>query len=424
MKNMKKLRIFASIITILSVASGSLFISNALENISITSDSKIPLKISDEQTDETESPSFEIGSLSGSSGQETDNSLRIRSNYIYLCVGDKIDLSKAYDKKLGIDRIGACFIYHYDINMNFINCTTLSLTQTSAVYVSQNSEYVRLVYSKSKNEPTIDWTKKVGERTIVYSKKNIAFIDVDELKKMLEIENIQSSSCTNTKRTWYAGKKFAFFGDSITHLDSFSCLKKELAPSEVADCGISGTTISGSSANAMWQDTRINSLPLDADVIHVMGGTNDNFQNKPIGEISLNNCDTNTFVGAYNVLLSKIYYKYFRGTTGKYSQTIDYSGITRINADRYSGFPYIMIATPFYSIQAQENESKYADAIKEIAMMWHIPCVDHYYLDGINDQNAYRYQDDDIHPNARGRIKMYGTLQGTLMSIEPPESHE
>ena len=340
--------------------------------------------------------------------------------YIFLSKGDRIDLSEAYDKIFGIDRIGNCVIYHYDINMNYISCTNLSLSQTSAVYYSENSEYVRIICVKSKGEPTTEWAEKVGKKTVIYSRKNTAFLDLDALKEKLEIDNNNSSETTNTQSTWYAGKKFAFLGDSITHLDSFSYLKKNLDPSVVTDCGISGTTIGGSSANAMWQDTRINSLPLDADVIHVMGGTNDNFQNKPIGEISLNNCDTNTFVGAYNVLLSKIYYKYFRGTTGKYSQTIDYSGITRINADRYSGFPYIMIATPFYSIQAQENESKYADAIKEIAMMWHIPCVDHYYLDGINDQNAYRYQETVFIPMSEAESMQITLTQHHLHGVLAP----
>ena len=418
---MKKLHIILSIVTVLSIASGSLLISKAFEKGSSASDGEIQIKLTDEQIETAESPVFEIGALSGSTGEEKDNPLRIRSGYIFLCNGDRIDLSEAFNKKYGSDRIGACYIYHYDINKNYINCTSFSLSQTSAIYISENSEYVRLICSKSQNAPSAEWAEKIEKRTTVYSQKNIAFLNVNELKEKMEIDDGQVPETTNTNSTWYAGKRFAFLGDSITHLDNYSYLRDNLDPGDIANCGISGTTVCGSGSDAMWQDVRINSLPLDADIIHVMGGTNDNFQNKPIGEVSLDNCDTNTFVGAYNVLLSKIYYRYFKETTGKYNQTIDYSGVTRINADRYSGFPYIMIATPFYSIQAQENESKYADAIKKIAKTWHIPCIDHYYLDGINDQNAYRYQDDDVHPNARGRIKMYGTLQGTLMSIEPPE---
>lgn len=366
-------------------------------------------------------PVCEIGSLSGSTGEETVNSERIRSDdYILLNAGDSIDFADAFDAKLNTDRIGGAVLYHYNIHKEFISYESMSLG-TSTRYTATNIEYIRFVCSKSSGAVTSEWAAATSGRIKIEKPQTIQTLDIDATLEGADADAFISRVMRNKTKSWYNGKKFAFFGDSITHLDNYSLLINNFAPDSVSDCGISGTTICGSGSDAMWQDVRINSLPLDADIIHVMGGTNDNFQNKPIGNISLDNCDTNTFVGAYNVLLSKIYYRYFKETTGKYNQTIDYSGVTRINADRYSGYPYIIVATPFYSIQAQENESKYADAIKEIAKMWHIPCVDHYYLDGINDQNAYRYQDDSIHPNTRGRIKMYGTLQGVLMDIEPPE---
>ena len=366
-------------------------------------------------------PVCEIGSLSGSTGENTENAARIRNDtHIRLNEGDSIDFSDAYASNLATDRIGNAVLYHYNIHKEFISHESMSLG-TSTRYTATNIEYIRFVCSKSSGAVTSEWAAATSGRIKIEKPQTIQTLDIDAMLEGADADAFISRVMRNKTKSWYNGKKFAFLGDSITHLDNYSFLINNFAPDSVSDCGISGTTVCGSGSDAMWQDVRINSLPLDADIIHVMGGTNDNFQNKPIGEVSLDNCDTNTFVGAYNVLLSKIYYRYFKETTGKYNQTIDYSGVTRINADRYSGYPYIIVATPFYSIQAQENESKYADAIKEIAKMWHIPCVDHYYLDGINDQNAYRYQDDDVHPNARGRIKMYGTLQGTLMSIEPPE---
>ena len=394
------------------------------EQISILENSKADASlfaIVIEPTTVTTHPVCEIGSISGSTGQNTENATRIRNDtLILLNEGDSIDFANAYSAALNTNRIAGAVIFHYNTDRTFINSQQLSFG-ISLKYTATQTEYIRFVCAKSSGDVTSEWAVATAERIDVEKNQNVQTLDINAMLDNADTDAFVEGITRNKTKTWYAGKKFAFLGDSITHLDTFSYLRNNFVPDSVTDCGISGSTICGNGANAMWQDTRINSLPLDADVIHVMGGTNDNVQNKPIGEISLNNYNTNTFVGAYNVLLSKIYYKYFRGTTGKYSQTIDYSNITRINADRYSGFPYIMIATPFYSIQAQENESKYADAIKEIAKMWHIPCVDHYYLDGINDQNAYRYQDDDIHPNARGRSKMYGTLQGVLMDIEPPE---
>lgn len=84
--------------------------------------------------------------------------------------------------------------------------------------------------------------------------------------------------------------------------------------------GIGGTRISGNDSNAMWQDSRINALNDDIDCLLIMGGTNDGAQGVTIGDMSRDNVNTDTFVGAYNVLLSKVFYKYYRLGSG-------YSGI-------------------------------------------------------------------------------------------------
>ena len=366
-------------------------------------------------------PVCEIGSISGSTGQNTENAARLRNDaLILLNEGDSINFTDAYAVNLYTNRIGAAVLYHYSTQRELISTEQIQLT-TNPKYTAEDNEYVRFVCAKSSGDVTLEWAEATAERIKIEKHQTVQALDIDAMLEGSDADAFVSRVMRNKTKSWYNGKKFAFFGDSITHLDTYSYLINNFAPSSVSDCGISGTMIGGVNENAMWQDVRINALPMDADVIHIMGGTNDAFGNIPIGEVSIANYDTRTFVGAYNVLLSKVFYKYFRNTTGKYSAGIDYSGITKITSDRYSGFPYIIIATPFYSINLQNNGSDYADAIKEIAKMWHIPCVDHYYLDGINDQNAYRYQDDNIHPNSRGRIKMYGVLQGVLMDIEPPE---
>lgn len=116
----------------------------------------------------------------------------------------------------------------------------------------------------------------------------------------------------------YNGMVASFLGDSLTANgsggDYITCLNDFFGFSSITNCGLGGTRMSGelsSFGDPMWMDSRINALDIDSDIIFVMGGTNDAPSGAPyLGDITPDNHDTSTFVGAYNVLLSKIYYRY------------------------------------------------------------------------------------------------------------------
>ena len=125
-------------------------------------------------------------------------------------------------------------------------------------------------------------------------------------------------------------KTFVLLVIALPHKQNgMNLLKSYLGASNIYNRGIGGTCIGGSGANAMWQDVRINALEKDIDCLLIMGGTNDSAQGVTIGEISRDNLDTSTFVGAYNVLLSKVYCKYYHLGT--------HEGITQ--TDRNKAYP-------------------------------------------------------------------------------------
>ena len=188
-------------------------------------------------------------------------------------------------------------------------------------------------------------------------------------------------------------KNICAFGDSITaQAKWYEPLKSYLGASNIYNRGIGGTCIGGSGANAMWQDVRINALEKDIDCLLIMGGINDSAQGVTIGEISRDNLDTSTFVGAYNVLLSKVYCKYYHlGTYEGITQTTEVKPIK------------IMLATPIYcNDPTYGNMDNIAEAVRGIANMWGIPVADQHAKSGINAVTAELYLADNVHPNDEG----------------------
>lgn len=188
-------------------------------------------------------------------------------------------------------------------------------------------------------------------------------------------------------------KNICAFGDSITaQAKWYEPLKSYLGTSNIYNRGIGGTCIGGSGANAMWQDVRINALEKDIDCLLIMGGTNDSAQGVTIGEMSRDNLDTSTFVGAYNVLLSKVYCKYYHlGTHEGITQTTETKPIQ------------IMLATPIYcNDSAYGNMDNIAEAVRGIANMWGIPVADQHAKSGINAVTSELYLADKVHPNDEG----------------------
>lgn len=221
---------------------------------------------------------------------------------------------------------------------------------------------------------------------------------------------------------WYKSKKLTTLGDSITEQNLWQpFLKEELLFATIVNKGISDTRISGNINNAMWQNNRINALPLDTDVLTIMGGTNDSASSVDLGDLSITNHDTNTFVGAYNVLISKLLYKFYNLSSGKYSD-INYSGL--IKSSTFKDIVIYIMTPPFnantqYSGENSARLKAIADATKDVAKMWGIPCIDIYYNSGINTENVNALLQDGIHPNNLGAKKIASVVVNEMKSHAP-----
>jgi hypothetical protein len=102
----------------------------------------------------------------------------------------------------------------------------------------------------------------------------------------------------------WRGKKWAAMGDSITEYDEYQKKVVGYLGLEQTKCSVSGTAVAGSGANAFHQDVRVEAIPLDADLVTILGGTNDYAQSNPLGDIT--DSSVATFYGAYNTLIVKL----------------------------------------------------------------------------------------------------------------------
>lgn len=187
---------------------------------------------------------------------------------------------------------------------------------------------------------------------------------------------------------YFYGKSWSALGDSLTAKGSGSWyldyLEEYLHLSKVTNCGIGGTRVSGAGDTCFYQDVRVNSLSLDSDVVSIMGGTNDApWTTVSDSDFNTDNHDIDNFVGAYNVLISKVLYKFLK-VKGYYSD-IDYSGVTQVT-EVNEGFRLFLITPPQRHDSKSNNDKAYAfgEYVKRIARMWGIPVIDSYAKMGLN----------------------------------------
>ena len=147
----------------------------------------------------------------------------------------------------------------------------------------------------------------------------------------------------------------------------------------------------------MWQDVRINALSEDANFITILGGQNDG--DVAIGEISKSNMDINTYVGALNTIIDKIYKK-------------------------YNGNILIILCTPFYVPSEGDNGERFirlGNAVKGVAQLHGLPVADFGGLSGANKyvKNIY-WGEDKIHPLENFyKEKITPILVETLNKVKP-----
>lgn len=195
------------------------------------------------------------------------------------------------------------------------------------------------------------------------------------------------SSCTNVPNTldiedcnYYENKIVTYLGDSITEncrndKGYIQYLEEHFKFKESYNLGISGTTISGDYKDgAFFKDERINQIPENSNYIFIYGGINDCWQGMEIGEVSANNINSNTLVGAYNILIEKI-------------------------EDKFPNSKLIIIVPHFVNL---DNFISYANAIIEVAKINNISYIDLFNNSSINKDNYKKYTTDGVHLKQSG----------------------
>ena len=186
--------------------------------------------------------------------------------------------------------------------------------------------------------------------------------------------------------------KYCALGDSITYgfiprnypgypgqLNSYAALVAERLGMEFCNHGISDSTI----ANLPGHDPmclRFEQMPDDADLITVMGGTNDVRCEVELGTMQ-NRCNT-TFYGGLHTLFQGLYTKYIAGVPveqGKKKRIIILTPIKLLDADK-SHLP----DSPVNNSDILYKWDEWIDAIKEVAAFYSFPVCDLYNLSGIN----------------------------------------
>ena len=200
-------------------------------------------------------------------------------------------------------------------------------------------------------------------------------------EKNIYYENIPRFSL----KTGWCRKKIAILGDSLTENPRQIRYIDAVFGSISEWHGIGGGRISGASSNAFWQDSCVESLPIDADCIIVAGGTNDR-SSYNLGEISKDNVDTSTLCGAINVLLSKIFYKYMK--VGYYD-SIDYTGLTQVNSAKNVTVCFAL--PPYQGSDATDHVNTISNDIEKCLAMWNIASVRQGAFSGINAMNSRHY---------------------------------
>ena len=237
--------------------------------------------------------------------------------------------------------------------------------------------------------------------------------------------------------------KYCALGDSITYgfiprnypgypgqLKSYAVLAaqklEKLSGSKVEFCnfGISDSTIANLPENTPMC-IRYAEMPDDADIITVMGGTNDVRCGVPLGKMS-DRCDT-TFYGALHTLLQGLYTKYIgdaEPSVGAKRKIVILTPIKLLNAEK-SHLPN----TPENNADALFKWESWINAIKEVAAFYSLPVLDMHNLSGINPHlnrtikgfedgyfgNYNPYITDGTHPTQEGAEMMAQALAKMLV---------
>lgn len=273
-------------------------------------------------------------------------------------------------------------------------------TSTSSKQIPNGTKYVRMTNAQdSYNYPFIGISASSGA------------MPYEPFYQIVKEGNLPASAWN-----WYKGKTISALGDSITAngndlgISSTHSAWRQfvyeilLLSSVVVNNGIGGTRVSGDGENAMWKDSRINAISLSSDVVLFNGGMNDWGGNAEIG--TANSTNTNTFMGALNVVAQKLLTRF--PSTRIFWMTTTYGRNNNNNGDLNT----LGLTT-----------RDYAESIRTIAKKYGFPVIDLAADCGWNEYNYTTYINAEsgvyIHPNRAGGKRIAEVIVGRLSQFQP-----
>lgn len=192
----------------------------------------------------------------------------------------------------------------------------------------------------------------------------------------------------------FSNVKIAFLGDSITAgvngATPYPYLVKEiLGLKEVYNFGQGGSTIATINGSKAMTE-RVNEIPTDADIIIVMGGTNDNFY-QPAYQFGFMTWETKgegTFCGELQLLMKKFKWSYPNAKV-LFLTPPSNSKIDQMRAEN----------------PALQDQAVYTEAINYIGNEQGFEVIDLFNLNFLNSHDATvraTWMNDEVHPNSEG----------------------
>ncbi|MFQ7821422.1 SGNH/GDSL hydrolase family protein [Clostridium sp.] len=296
---------------------------------------------------------------------------------------------------------------------------------TNPITVPKNARYIRF---------TIDVTVE----NIVFCKGNTVIDDIFTIENFLKVGLIKELGIEESKLN---NLVWNVFGDSMSSVDYSKPTWWQIIAEKnkmIATCyGISGTTLAHTHGRHLWDYNwgklnadeigynrndsstwstgncfceRFTKMNDSADLITVMGGTNDN----AVKLGSWNSTDTSTFYGALNVLIQGLINKYPNKKIAFFTP-LQMSNSYLYNVENAGSELDKKSTEDTLSLQLR------AEAIKRKCAQFGIPCLDLYNISGVNGVGnrkglVYR-NNDDTHLSVFGNEYIVPTIESFLLSL-------
>jgi lysophospholipase L1-like esterase len=216
---------------------------------------------------------------------------------------------------------------------------------------------------------------------------------------VLNYDKSTSQSGSSSSGSFWRGKKYNAFGDSFTRFNNYQIkIKNQLGIGTLNSYGVDGSTIADVNLNNPDAfSVRYATMDPTADLVTILGGTNDFSYNVPLGTI--NDTTRNTFYGALRVMLEGITNMMPSARIIMFTPMqrdmikANYPGETAGLGPNTAGFTLL----------------QYVDAIIQMCGIYSIPVYDLYRKSGVNKLNIETYtkqpgRDDRLHPNEAGFV--------------------